>query len=293
MPDSCDIKIRFFAPPALLRRYFNAFFLTEVSLAEGETVSDALMPSYGIVNYHSGGFPEINYPSGKRFYGGSLMVLGPFSKAARLTVGSIRHWGLGLLPAGWAKFVREPAVRYANGAYDGHGDPAFAAFQPLDAALFADAPDCEAELARIESHFLGLLVGQSDEYEARIESIFAGLQDESLNKASELADRAGVSLRTLERVCSRAFGFPPKMLLRRQRFLRSMSQRHLEPSATWTDAIDDGYHDQAHFVREFRQFMGMSPSEFAAFDRPLAVPMARERVRYILAREQEGPNRET
>lgn len=290
MPKSCDVKIRFFKPPAPLSRYFNSFFLTEVSLAEGETVSDFLMPSYGIANYHKGGAPKIEFPSGEQFFSSSLFVLGPYSRAARLTVGSTRHWGLGLLPAGWAKFVREPAARYANAAADGNLDPAFAAFQSLDNVLFGEEADYEAELARIERHFLRLVDGDTSENEDRTIAIFEALEDPSVGKVSELAERAGLSLRTLERACSRAFGFPPKLLLRRRRFFRSMAQRDLEPSATWTESMDGSYHDQAHFVREFREFMGMSPSEFAAIERPLVVPLAKERARYVLAadRVEEG-----
>ena len=76
---------------------------------------------------------------------------------------------------------------------------------------------------------------------------------------AELVRRSGASQRTVERLCRRAFGFTPKLLLRRQRFMRSLADFVLDPTLKWIDAIDSQYHDQAQFVRDFRQFMGMTP----------------------------------
>ena len=87
-------------------------------------------------------------------------------------------------------------------------------------------------------------------------------------------------LRTVERVCNRAFGFSPKLLLRRQRFLRSLADYVLDPSLKWIGAMDSQYHDQAQFVRDFKQFMGMSPRQYAALDKPILTAVMRERARF-------------
>jgi len=84
-----------------------------------------------------------------------------------------------------------------------------------------------------------------------------------------LADASGMSTRTLERVCRRYFGFAPKLLMRRQRFMRSLTAFMLREGSRWTEAMDRDYHDQAQFTREFRQFMTMNPSDYAALDHPI------------------------
>jgi hypothetical protein len=62
----------------------------------------------------------------------------------------------------------------------------------------------------------------------------------------------------------------PKLLMRRQRFMRSLTTFMLDRAGRpWTEAMDAHYHDQAQFTREFRDFMTMNPSEYAALDHPI------------------------
>lgn len=278
--------MRFFEPSPPLRRYFNTFFLTEVSLPAGETVSDFLMPSWGMINFARSGFREVTYPSGGTATTSGFSVTGPFSRAARLSVGTTRGWGLGLLPAGWARFIKVPASRYANLVADGLEDDTFSALRPLAGKVFGEETDVATELKRIESFLLGLLPELPDRDEDLIVAIFEALPDPSIASVADLSDRVGTSRRTLERICKRAFGFPPKTLLRRQRFHRSMVIQSLDPSSTWTEAMDGTYHDQAQFAREFRQFMGVSAREYASLDRPLSQPLTMERVTDFLQIER-------
>ena len=73
----------------------------------------------------------------------------------------------------------------------------------------------------------------------------------------------------LERLAARAFGFPPKLLLRRARFLRSLHAVRRVESHDRNTAIDPGYTDYSHFVRDAHTFLGMSPGAFLKLDRPL------------------------
>lgn len=279
MSQPCTVKVRFHSPPPELRRYFTTFYLVEVDLPEGGTVTDLLLPEWANLRFHCGGHPHAVTRDGHRMDPTTFPVTGPSSGAVHFTVGATRQWGVGLLPLGWAKFVRTPAGELADIAVDGHTHPAFASFRPLAASLFGPEPDADAELARIAAHFLDRADDPVDD-EARISAIHAALIDPDVATVADMVARVDVSQRTVERVCHRAFGFSPKLLLRRQRFMRSLAQFVLDPSLKWIGALDGHYHDQAQFVRDFRQFMGMTPRQYAALPRPIIGAVMIERARF-------------
>jgi hypothetical protein len=57
--------------------------------------------------------------------------------------------------------------------------------------------------------------------------------------------------------------------MRRQRYMRCLATFMLHQGRPWTEEMDAHYHDQAQFTREFRDFMTMNPSEYAALDHPI------------------------
>jgi AraC-like DNA-binding protein len=88
---------------------------------------------------------------------------------------------------------------------------------------------------------------------------------------SRIADAYGVSARTLERKVLDATGLPPSSLRRVLRFRRAFRLLDQAPPGTWArTATRTGYFDQAHMIRDFRQFAGVAPSEFFKTDPALA-----------------------
>ena len=187
-------------------------------------------------------------------------------------------WGIGLLPLGWARFVRQPASDWANVICDGYSEPKLAQFRPLADSLFGGEGEEAGELDRIVA-FFRTIDAPAPVDENRIHAVHSAMVDENLTSVSQLVDRVAASQRTVERICGRHFGFSPKLLLRRQRFMRSLSHFMLDPSLKWIGAMDSHYHDQAQFVRDFREFMGVSPREYAATPHPVLGPIMQERNR--------------
>jgi AraC-like DNA-binding protein len=192
-------------------------------------------------------------------------------------VGTTRIWGIGLLPLGWARFVDAPAHLYADRLMDPLRERVFAPFRPLIDGLFGEGADEAGELARITDYFATRApIDLPDE--ERILACHSALVDPEVSTVADLAEASGLLPHTLERLCRRHFGFPPRLLLRRQRFMRSLAQYMLDPSLKWIGALDGHYHDQAQFVRDFHRFMGMSPSQYALAPHPVlsAVMHARQ-----------------
>jgi len=272
------VRIRFFRPPADLSRFFTTFYLAEITVPEGGRAVDYLHPEWGNLRFHKGERLEAENHTGQRISHVDFAATGPSGHALRFEVGSCRIWGIGLMPLGWAKFIAAPAETLADAVVDGQVDEAFAPFRPLADTLFGEEPDAEGELARISAHFMRLANNPLAD-EERIMAIHTALVDPEVATVAELVRRVGFSQRTVERVCARAFGFSPNLLLRRQRFMRSLSQYMLDPTLKWIGALDGHYHDQAQFVREFREFMGMTPRQYGGLDHPILNAIMNERAR--------------
>ncbi len=77
---------------------------------------------------------------------------------------------------------------------------------------------------------------------------------------SEIADSAGLSVRQLERTVARTTGLSPKRFRRLARFHRTVRDMHLDSAGGYLPvALSHGYHDQAHFIHECREFAGHTP----------------------------------
>lgn len=283
-----SISVRFALPSEKLRPYVTTYYLTEAQTSVSEPViEDFLHPEWPNLRFLREGWATSSIGDEPLRESPAFVVTGPTTQATRFRVGSGKggdeggNWGIGLLPLGWAKFVDVDACDYADRFVDGNADPAFAHLRALASVLCerfqGGACEFETEVAQIEEHLSDLLDRDAPNAE-RITAINAALVDPDIATAAQLAERVGMNLRSLERLSRRAFGFPPKLLLRRQRFLRSLSQFMLDPSLKWLSTLDYQYHDQAHFVRDFKQFMGMTPGAYARMDKPMLVAAAQARM---------------
>jgi AraC-like DNA-binding protein len=84
-------------------------------------------------------------------------------------------------------------------------------------------------------------------------------QGSGVVSVDELAREAGLSARQLRRLMIDETGVGPKMLARILRFRRAAAIAAREVRG-WADiAAECGYFDQAHLVRDFREFAGVAP----------------------------------
>lgn len=278
MSPNIAISVRFHAPPEDLRRYFTTFYIAEFTIEGGGTVVDGLQPEWANLRIFDSNPPLSWFQDQDPLEATTFTATGPSSRSCHFRIGNSRLWGIGLLPLGWARFVGKSAAEHANLILDGHIHPTFAPFAPLAQSLFGPEPDEAGELARIIAFFRGIPIARLAD-ESRILAVHAALIDPEVDTVTGLIDRTGTGQRTLERLCKRHFGFSPKLLLRRQRFMRSLTKFMLDPSLNWIGAMDSQYHDQAQFVRDFREFIGTTPSEYAATPHPVLERFMAERAR--------------
>ncbi|WP_293357160.1 AraC family transcriptional regulator [Phenylobacterium sp.] len=90
-----------------------------------------------------------------------------------------------------------------------------------------------------------------------------------------LASTADLSPRILQRRFLQAVGVPPRMLASILRFHRVFEALQAPGVTSWTEAAQvAGYFDHPQMARDFRRFVGCTPSEFLAAERGLASHLA-------------------
>jgi AraC-like DNA-binding protein len=273
-----DYKVRslFYTPPPEFDGCFTTFYHLTLEADDGVTVHDYLQPEWGNIRFFAGSLPKAwigqHKSSGARF-----SATGPSSLPCEFELGASQMWGIGFLPLGWARFLDHDAKDLVNLVCDGSAHPAFRKFDAMSDVLCNPEIDPEEQFESIVATMGQLMRPHRDE--PKIVRVHAALVDGDLASVADLANSAGMSVRTLERVCSRYFGFTPKLLMRRQRFMRSLVTFMLHKDSRWTEAMDDHYHDQAQFTREFHEFMTMNPSEYANLDHPILSSFMEARAR--------------
>ena len=81
---------------------------------------------------------------------------------------------------------------------------------------------------------------------------------------ASLASETGLSARSLQRLFARDVGIAPKLLARIVRFQHVFAAVREEPASFSRVALECGYYDQPHLIRDFREFAGDAPAQLLA-----------------------------
>jgi len=111
--------------------------------------------------------------------------------------------------------------------------------------------------------------------------IEAMLGDPDIRTVEQAMAGVGMEDWRFARFVRRHFGFTPKMLMRRARFIRSLLAIRDNPGQGWAAVLDEAYVDQSHFIRDCRDFLDMTPGQFAVRYQPVAEASYHERTRIL------------
>lgn len=85
-----------------------------------------------------------------------------------------------------------------------------------------------------------------------------------------LSDIACLSERQFRRVFTEHVGMTPKQMIRTKRFFHATKMIQTLDESVFTTIVNDlGFTDHSHFNKEFRQFSGMSPTDYLAHIREI------------------------
>ena len=267
---SGGVRLRMIPPAPDLAPYLFGCYHTEI--APGTVIDDWLPPEEANLRAGRADLYEAAIGDGPIRPVPAVALTGPRDRCAHLRISSGKFWGIGLSPAGWARFIGTPVSDMVNRFCDIDDAQAPPEIAAMLHRLNEIDDDFSAAAEVITTVFRDLLK-KPLKAEPSIRAVHLALLSEEISTVAELTERVGMKPRTFERFCARYFGFTPRVLLRRQRFLRSLGQYFLDPSMRWIGSLDGNYWDQAHFIRDFRRVMYMTPSEFARLPHPLCLAM--------------------
>ncbi|MFF1823328.1 DUF6597 domain-containing transcriptional factor [Kribbella sp. NPDC058245] len=134
----------------------------------------------------------------------------------------------------------------------------------LSDLVFAEESDVRRR-AVFEAFLSDHLAPPDPSYELVRRIVTAMAEDRSLARVDEITDRFDVPIRTLQRLFRRYVGVGPKWVLRRYRLhdgAELLARGEVAELAELSAAL--GYFDQAHFSKEFKAQIGLTPAEYAA-----------------------------
>jgi AraC-like DNA-binding protein len=165
-------------------------------------------------------------------------------------------------PGGFYPFAGVPVSRFSDTTASLH-DVFGAEGNDLDRAVLAESTD----LSRINvvEDFLRARQPEPDEKVIRMtEIVYAVANERGILKVQDLVDRYGLNKRTLQRLFARYVGVSPKWVIQRYRLHEAAEQLATgAPVSQAAIALNLGYSDQAHFVRDFKAMVGVSPAAYA------------------------------
>lgn len=183
-------------------------------------------------------------------------------KFSRLLHGEDWVFGIKFKPGAFYPFVQRPISEYTDKTVtlaDAFGE----AGQAYEAAMRAAAGD-EQRVAIAEA-FLRQRHPAPDENIALINEIVNAISRErAITKVDHLVSRFKLNKRGLQRLFSQYVGVSPKWVIQRYRLHEATAQVAAGEIVDWAKlAVDLGYFDQAHFIKDFKGMVGVTPLEYA------------------------------
>lgn len=195
------------------------------------------------------------------------MVLGQITKSFFIEpTGYVNSFAVRFYPYGFANFIKTPIHELAD-----RETPLSTLFDPKSAEELTqkiiEASNTEERIAIVEGFLLGILKDTST-----IDLIVKSTIDTLLltKGNTPIYVMLQTKRRNMERKFSKQVGISPKKLgrvIRLQAALKMML--HQEKQSLTQIAYESEYYDQAHFIKDFKEFTGTNPREFLSDDQML------------------------
>jgi len=256
--DQESVAVAYHRPSDALTHHVTGYHRFAAPVVPGHVFHDAFFPSVATIRVTLAGSPPWSLRIASRTYDPmpTIALTGPTSYAGYVTSSGGTLVGAGLLPYGWAQMFGGDVSRLSNRVVPlDELDPGA---EMLRAALERGEPFQQVFDAWLEAR-----LQRRPPADPRIDRLCTMLRDPATTRIEAVADALDMTPRALAALTRFNFGFTPKLLLRRTRFLRALSAVLTQPEAAPMALEEAGYWDRSHFLRDSHLFLGCSVREFS------------------------------
>lgn len=174
------------------------------------------------------------------------------------TTGELRVMGIHFKPGGIHPFLQEPLEALHNKHLPLHVLWGSQVSEIRDELLASRVPD---KMFQVLERWLLSRVKKELVWHPAVSHVLGHLHGCQI---AEVIEQIGISHRRFNQIFKEVVGMTPKRLNRIFRFQEVLGFVHqAKENIPWVHiAHDCGYHDQAHFIKDFRSFSSITPSEY-------------------------------
>lgn len=256
------------APSGDLAPYLSSFHSYHVRVDPGMRHEELFLPALGNIRLQPYGDDWSMRIAARSFDPVPRAALfGPTAHSGTAIVATGQIIGIYLRPEGWARLIRAPADGFADrivSLADVWGEGA-------DALLAAvSSHDGFADQVRAFEDVVRQRLARMPVAPEGVAGIDAVLNDPHVVTVEQALARLDMPDWKFARLSRRHIGFTPKLLMRRARFMRTILRIREQGDRPWAQMVDEAYVDQSHFIRDCRDFLDMTPVQFAGRFQPIA-----------------------
>ncbi len=259
--------LRYEQPVAALRHHLSSYLVLDTEPVDPPLTSEWMLPSWAQIWIIITRDPVTLTVRNRHYAAMPVAVLyGVTSRAMHATAVGGVSIGVDISPLGWARLFRQSAEALR--------DRVTPLDQLMPAALVEElvsslsASDQALDVKDLLDDFFTRHMAKPHRDEPMIAQIMRLICDPGVTNLDDAAAAIGIPSHTLRRLSRRYFGFPPKTLIMRTRFLRAFVPMLGSRARIDQQAVPPHYHDRSHFLRDARLFLGMTARRFAAVDTP-------------------------
>ncbi|OZB94166.1 helix-turn-helix domain-containing protein [Paenibacillus sp. XY044] len=134
--------------------------------------------------------------------------------------------------------------------------------QALEHQLFAQ--ETPEQMIPFAEFFIRERLPEPDSHVDLINTIIqCVISDRSIIKVEDIVKRFSIPIRQLQLLFRQYVGISPKWMIQRYRLHEAVEKMTNRDIPDWSKlALDLGYYDQAHFIKDFKSIIGKSPEEY-------------------------------